>query len=89
MIFQVCQLMLALAIIICAMCNATHFKTTYVLWMEFALLLTMAVDLFIIRFISEGGFKPMTKGLIGKIDLVVFAIFAFTLIFLAFNNDEE
>ncbi len=49
----------------------------------------MAVDLFIIRFISEGGFRPLTKGVMGKVDIVVFAIFALTLVFLALNNDEE
>jgi len=52
MIFQICQLILALFIIICAMSNNTHFKTPYVLWMELVLLLTMAIDLFVIRYIS-------------------------------------
>ena len=88
MVFQIFQLILALAIIICAMSNTTHFKTPYVLWMELLLLLTMAIDLFVIRFISEGGFGPLTKGIMGKIDLVVFAIFALTLLFLALNTDE-
>ena len=87
MVFQVCQLILAVTIIVCAMTNTTHFKTPYVLWMELVLLLTMAFDIFIIRFISEGGFKPMTKGIMGKIDLVIFFIFAFTLLFLALNTD--
>lgn len=70
------------------MSNATHFKTPYVLWMEFVLLLAMAIDLFVIRYLSEGGFRIMTKRIMGKIDLGVFVIFACTLIFLAINNDE-
>ncbi len=89
LIFQVFQLLLALIIIVCAMTSSKHFKTPYVLWMEFVLLLTMAFDLFVIRYLSEGGFKLMAKGVIGKIDLVVFVIFAVTLIFLAIDNDEE
>ncbi len=88
MTFQIFQLLLALIIIICAMSNVTHFKTPYVLWMEFVLLMTMAIDLFVIRYFSEGGFRLMTKAIMGKIDLVVFIIFACTLIFLAIDNDE-
>jgi hypothetical protein len=31
----------------------------------------------------------MTKGVMGKIDLAIFVVFAFTLLFLAFSTDEE
>lgn len=57
LVFQVGQLVLALAIITCALSNPNYFKAGYVLWMEFVLLLTMVIDLFLIRLISEGGFK--------------------------------
>lgn len=71
------------------MTSPIHFKTPYVLCMEFILLLAMAIDLFVIKYFSEGGFKHMTKGLIGKIDLVVFVIFGITLLFLAINDGEK
>ena len=49
----------------------------------------MAFDLFIIRYLSEGSLRALTKGFMGKIDIIVFIIFAVTLIFLAINNEND
>lgn len=52
MIFQIFQLLLALIIVVSALSNINHFKAAHVLWMELILLITMAIDLFIIRYVS-------------------------------------